>query len=181
MAGPGDFNGDGKVDIVRRNYATGGNVVWFMNETEFKSATSLPTLADTAWAVMANATADFDGDGKADRVWRNYATGDNDIWLMEGTAPKREAPLFALADLNWKCAGLADFDQDVKLDLVWRHALSEANADGSGPELAVRAHRGLHGRPQAGHRVASDDLGCLRHLDDGRCELPIPRGAFHGG
>ncbi|WP_322505541.1 FG-GAP repeat protein [Chroococcidiopsis cubana] len=30
-------------------------------------------------------THDFNGDGRADLLWRNEETGDNIIWLMNGT------------------------------------------------------------------------------------------------
>jgi hypothetical protein len=37
-----DFNGDGKSDIVLRNYTTGQNALWLMNGTSVTSIVDLP-------------------------------------------------------------------------------------------------------------------------------------------
>jgi len=39
-------------------------------------------VGDQAWQVKG--IGDFDGDGKADILWRNAVTGENYIWLMNG-------------------------------------------------------------------------------------------------
>lgn len=62
----GDFNGDGKVDIVGVNYGySSGDVVFFMGNGDgtFQSPTSSSTLSTGPGSVAA---ADFDGDGKLD-------------------------------------------------------------------------------------------------------------------
>ena len=35
-------------------------------------------------AVMSNAHLDFNDDGNADIFWRDNATGDNSVWLLDG-------------------------------------------------------------------------------------------------
>jgi hypothetical protein len=44
----------------------------------------IATVSDLNWQVVA--VRDFNGDGKADILWRNMSTGENAIWLMEGTS-----------------------------------------------------------------------------------------------
>ena len=71
-----DFNGDCKSDIVWRNAATGQNYLYFMNGTTILGAEGyIRTVADQNWQVAG--VGDFDGDGKADILWRNSATGQN--------------------------------------------------------------------------------------------------------
>src|SRR2546427_808983 len=43
---------------------------------------SINAVGDQAWQVKG--IGDFDGDGKADILWRNAVTGENYIWLMNG-------------------------------------------------------------------------------------------------
>jgi len=64
---------------------------------------------------------DFNSDGKPDIVWRNRSTGQNSVWLMNGTALVSGASLTPVADANWEIVGTADFNGDGKVDLLWRN------------------------------------------------------------
>jgi threonine/homoserine/homoserine lactone efflux protein len=44
IGGTGDFNGDGKTDILFRDQVTGHNAVWFMNGINLIGAAYLPWL-----------------------------------------------------------------------------------------------------------------------------------------
>lgn len=71
------------------------------------------------------AVADFNNDGHADLLWRNYATGDNFIELVTGDANSlTRAPAIALpsvADPDWKLIGTLDFNGDASPDLFWQN------------------------------------------------------------
>ena len=126
VAGIGDFDGDGEDDILWRNSTTGENYVYPMNGLSIKPAEGyLRTVADQNWQVVG--TGDFDGDGKADILWRNSATGENYIYLMNVTAIGTEGYLRQVADLNWKVEGVADFDGDGKADILWRNSSTGEN------------------------------------------------------
>ncbi|MES0335743.1 MAG: FG-GAP-like repeat-containing protein [Candidatus Magnetobacterium sp. LHC-1] len=64
---------------------------------------------------------DFDGDGKSDILWKNAATGDVAIWLMNGTSKK--ATDFAGRGIpgNWRIKASEDFDGDGKSDMLWQN------------------------------------------------------------
>ena len=77
------------------------------------------------WAIVK--TADFDGNGQADLLWRNSNTGENRIWTMNGTTLLAEIALPAVADLNWHIVGTGDFSGDGQTDILWRDMSSGAN------------------------------------------------------
>jgi len=51
IAGTGDFNGDGKVDILWRSYADGRNAVWYMDGMSITGSAYFNTVADTNWKI----------------------------------------------------------------------------------------------------------------------------------
>ncbi len=50
IAGSGDFNGDGKADILWQNSSSGLRVIWLMNGTTLQSVVSLGTVP-TSWSI----------------------------------------------------------------------------------------------------------------------------------
>jgi hypothetical protein len=50
IAGSGDFNGDGKSDILWQNSSTGQRAIWLMNGTTLQSVVSLGTVP-TSWSI----------------------------------------------------------------------------------------------------------------------------------
>lgn len=122
----GDFNGDGRADVLWRNLQTGENAVWLMNGGTIVTGAFLPTISDPNWQMVG--VGDFDGNGTADVLWRNVNTGQNAIWFMAGGAVSSGAFLPAISDLNWHIAGIGDLNGDGKADIVWRNALTGANA-----------------------------------------------------
>jgi hypothetical protein len=126
VAGTGDFNGDGRDDILWRNVSTGENYVFPMNGTAIGPGEGyLRQVADHRWQVAG--VGDFDGDGKSDIVWRNTFTGANYVYLMDGLAIKAEGYLGSVFDQNWQIAGVGDLDGDGKDDLFWRNRATGEN------------------------------------------------------
>ena len=87
IAGVGDFNGDGKSDILWRS-TSGALIDWTMNGSVIASSgelTSNGTVVrpDASWHVVE--IGDFDGNGNSDILWRND-NGSLSEWLMNGTA-----------------------------------------------------------------------------------------------
>jgi hypothetical protein len=79
IQGIGDFDGDGKSDILWRNSTTGQVYIWFMNGTTIASSQSVTTVS-SVWNILG--IGDFNGDGKADILWQNGATGLERIGLF---------------------------------------------------------------------------------------------------
>jgi FG-GAP-like repeat/FG-GAP repeat len=126
MAGSGDFNGDGKPDILWRNDASGENSIWLMNGTTPTNFLTITKVEDLNWKMAGS--GDFNGDGKPDILWRNYASGENSIWLMNGTTPTDFLTITKVEDLRWEMAGAGDFNGDGKPDILWRNYASGENS-----------------------------------------------------
>jgi hypothetical protein len=73
--------------------------VWYLNGTTFLSQALLPSVPDTAWQIAM--AGDFNGDTKADLVWRNYVTGQNVVWYLDGATFLGQSLLPRVADANW--------------------------------------------------------------------------------
>ncbi len=119
----GDFNADGKADILWRDGTTGDNYLYLMNGTTVVGGGYLPNVP-VAWSVAGS--ADFDGDGKSDILWRNSTTGDNYLYLMNGTTVVGGGYL-PNVPVAWSVVGIADFDGDGKSDILWRNSTTGDN------------------------------------------------------
>ena len=125
IVGTGDFNLDGNVDILWRNYDIGENVIWQMNGTTRTNNISLETVADLNQRIVG--TGDFDGDGKSDILWRDAANGHMYIWFMNGITKSSVQTIFSSTDLSWSVAGTGDINNDGKSDIIWRNLATGGN------------------------------------------------------
>ena len=86
IVGTGDFDGDGKGDLLWRTDG-GALAIWEMTGSQIKAADYI-RMGSTAigapgkdWHVSG--TGDFDGDGKDDLLWRTDS-GALAVWKMDG-------------------------------------------------------------------------------------------------
>jgi hypothetical protein len=78
--------------------------------------------------TLPRASNDFNGDGNADILWHNAATGEAQVWLMRGASRIGRATLVDGAGQAvhigppWHVAGSRDFDSDGKADVLWHNS-----------------------------------------------------------
>ena len=117
----------------------------FLTSTQFLSADgrylAFPSSASNLVVGDTNSTTDifvtpnplprtrndFDGDGKADILWRHATSDLNYLYLMNGISVASHGPINTVADFDWQIEGTNDFDGDGKTDILWRHATSGLN------------------------------------------------------
>jgi hypothetical protein len=76
--GTGDFNGDGKADILVQNSSNGQVWEYDMNGNQIASSSNV-AIPGSAWHVVG--TGDFNGDGRSDILLQNSST--SQIWEYE--------------------------------------------------------------------------------------------------
>jgi len=124
IVGSGDFDGDGKADILWRNKVTGEDYLFLMNGTTVRAGSGYTNLVpDLNWQIAG--VGDFDGDGKADILWRNKTTGENYIFLVNGTTVLGASGYInSVPDPNWEIGAIGDYNGDGKADVLWRNVVT---------------------------------------------------------
>jgi Ca2+-binding RTX toxin-like protein len=109
----GDFNGDGRSDLLWRN--TNGLVdIWSFaaNGAHTDQIINVPT----SWSLQGS--GDLNGDGRTDLVWSN-TSGLTDIWLSN--ADGSHADQYVNVPTSWTVQQSGDFNGDGRSDLLWRN------------------------------------------------------------
>jgi hypothetical protein len=133
LSGTGDFDCDGKADILWHNGDSGASVVWYMDGVTVTSQAQLdpryPVPDRSGWQLSG--TGDFNYDGKTDVLWHNGDSGASIVWYMNGVTVTNQAqldPRYPILDsLGWSFSGVGDFNRDGKIDVLWHNGRSGAS------------------------------------------------------
>lgn len=82
LATAGDFDGDGRTDLVWRHATLGIVTIWQMDGAERIETFRVLEAGRAAWRPVS--APDLDGDGRADLLWRHQLSGDVRAWRMDG-------------------------------------------------------------------------------------------------
>ena len=119
VAGTGDFNGDGRGDLLLRNDS--GTVNEWLGESNggFSTNTLVNSNVSSAWQVVG--TGDFNGDGRDDVIFQNI-DGTITDWLgrADGTFSGNAAAFSTNPGTSWHVVATGDFDGDSVTDVLLR-------------------------------------------------------------
>jgi hypothetical protein len=120
VVGTGDFNGDGKTDLLWQHQGDGLVEVQFLDGTTAIGGGAISNNSFGAgWNVVG--TGDFNGDGKTDLVWEHQGDHLVEVQFLNGTtAIGGGAVAGSPFGSDWRVAGTGDFNGDGKTDLVYR-------------------------------------------------------------
>jgi hypothetical protein len=130
----GDFNGDGRTDILwRHENGTFGN--WLANESGTGFTINNASLVHVSGWTTAG-VGDFNGDGFDDLMWRT--DGLIGYWLggSGGLFTIREDSIVQVS-ADWELVATGDFDGDGIDDLLWREFQTGAFTTWQGSESGV--------------------------------------------
>ena len=118
--GVGDFNGDGRSDILWQQ--NGGLLIDWLGKADggfASNSAAFATVVGTEWRIVA--TDDFNGDGRDDILWRKDGSGQVMDWLgtSNGGFTTNSGSTVAVG-LDWHISGTGDFNGDGIGDILWR-------------------------------------------------------------
>jgi hypothetical protein len=145
IAGTGDLNGDGHIDLVFQD-SVGGLGFWLLTGTPTDAAAYRQLQGNLIYDAAGSAcnpgvsykvvgVGDFDGDLQPDLVFQldggrigvMYLTWDPYACVVRSKgAPQDFATQPGSAD--WRIVGVADFNRDGKPDLLWQNRSEDPNA-----------------------------------------------------
>lgn len=114
----GDFNSDGRPDIVLYNATTRQTAIWFLNNNIYIGSAFGPLLT-SGWSLKGQ--ADFNRDGHPDFALFNSLTEQTVLWYLLGPTFIGGAYGPTLPN-GWDLVGAADFNGDNKPDYVLYNA-----------------------------------------------------------
>jgi hypothetical protein len=162
LAATGDWNADGKADLLWRNNTSQKLAVWLMNGAARVGAVA-PTpdqAAHANWEVAG--AADFDGDGFRDLLWYNQTSGNLVIWYLDGNLVRITGAFTnppSVGNNNWKAVAAVDLGKGSGAsfpavwnspDIVWQNDTSRK---------IVVWHMDPQGRRTSGTFTTPDALG----------------------
>ena len=122
------YTTDGSMPSETNGAIDAGSPITISTTTTLRAIAYAPGFTDSAvtsatytinlppgWTVK-----DFNGDGTADILWRDPATGGFGIWSMAGTTPTGFAPM-GNVPTPWSIVAVGDFNHDGRADILWRN------------------------------------------------------------
>ncbi len=117
--GAGDFNGDGKDDVLRIN-DDGYVVAEFSNGSGTFSSSQVLNMLGTGWSIVG--IGDFNDNGTDDVLVANPTAASSATGLVGYWEGCSTWTLIGGSELEWQIVATGDFNADGKCDTLWRNS-----------------------------------------------------------
>jgi 5-keto 4-deoxyuronate isomerase len=160
IVGVGDFNQNGKADILFHN-TNGAAQIWNMDGNKIVSRPNVVAEDGSnlhvglPWSIVG--VGDFNQNGKTDILWHN-TDGQAQIWFMDGNKIVSRANIVGedgksmVIGPPWSIVGVGDFNQNGKADILFH------NADDGASQIWLMDGNKIVSRPN----VVAEDGSTLR-------------------
>jgi hypothetical protein len=131
---PGDFDRDGRPDLLWRHSVDGSLYVWFLVNARMTSGAYLDPRRPGDRRLLLAGFGDLDRDTHTDLVWQDQKTGALSAWIMNGTKALRTVAVTGVVlptpstggrgrqrRTAWQLRGVVDLNGDGHNDLLWHH------------------------------------------------------------
>lgn len=124
FSGTGDFNFDGKTDVLLQNQSSGRWYLYNMDGERVAKRGYLNLNGDPN--VNVKAIRDFNNDGKSDLLLRDSVTGFWSLAYLDNQALVSNNGIQLSKGKNWDIAAVADLSGNGSVDIVLRNSASGA-------------------------------------------------------
>ncbi|MBF0539744.1 MAG: DUF1566 domain-containing protein [Nitrospirae bacterium] len=120
---------------VKSNYywssttsASNPGLAWLVDMTSGGVSTNSKSYGSRVWPVRGGRVyrnmSDFNGDGNADLLWRDTATGDIAMWLMNGATITGGNYVSRGVPAEWQIKAIGDFNGDARSDVLLQDTIN---------------------------------------------------------
>ena len=121
LAGCGDVNGDGRVELFFHNTGSGATRTWFLGSDGAleRSVAIYSNGISSGWTLST--CGDVNGDGNVELFWQRN-TGDTRTWFLNtnGQWTSSATTCATRVSTAWTLRGCGDVDGDDRVELFWQ-------------------------------------------------------------
>ncbi|MCK1545758.1 VCBS repeat-containing protein [Bradyrhizobium sp. 179] len=152
--GVGDFNGDGKSDLLLLNDTSHGVAVWLMDGAQVTANPQIGTI-NTSGGWRFGDLGDFNADGKSDLLLLNDISHGVAVWELNGTQVIAN-PQVGTAGSNDTYAGVQDVNGDHKSDILFSNSSTQVLTawEMNGTQIALNGQIGIVNAAGGWHLVS---------------------------
>lgn len=190
LVGTGDFDGDGNNDFFWQNRNPSSSeygtvAIWWTNDG-MTYAPGSAAIRDSLGNIIkvgqewnVQSLKDLDGNGTADILWRNLASGDIAMWLM-GKDPQTGVPTISGGTIlnralgftlptssGWDVVGVNNVDGQFGADVLWKNRFSNQVALWTLSSTAILSATVLPIQPPLDYKI----IGFVDVSGDGQADI----------